>query len=135
MWYNMCNRCGGYFPHNKQTNKQTNKRKKRETNMKIKNLAFFGVMAAIMGVAGTARADTTTVIASQAYVDAKDELDEKTANKETATYAASTNKTSTTMYPSMATLKDAYDTLNTAISNVDVSDAVHDGIRDGRASG
>ncbi len=42
--------------------------------MKIKNLAFFGVMAAIMGVAGTARADTTTVIASQAYVDAKDAL-------------------------------------------------------------
>ena len=92
--------------------------------MKIKNLAFFGIMAAIMGVAGTARADTTTVIASQAYVDAKDALDEKTANKETATYAASTNKTSTTMYPSMATLKDAYDTLNTAISNVNLSDAV-----------
>lgn len=42
--------------------------------MKIKNLAFFGIMAAIMGVAGTARADTTTVIASQAYVDAKDAL-------------------------------------------------------------
>lgn len=42
--------------------------------MKIKNLAFFGVMAAIMGVANAARADATTVIASQAYVDAKDDL-------------------------------------------------------------
>ncbi len=92
--------------------------------MKIKNLAFFGIMAAIMGVAGTARADTTTVIASQAYVDAKDALDEKTANKETATYAASTNKESTTVYPSMKTLKDAYDTLHTEITNVDLSDTL-----------
>ncbi|MBQ7244925.1 MAG: hypothetical protein IJS34_00975 [Alphaproteobacteria bacterium] len=104
--------------------------------MKIKNLAFFGIMAAIMSVAGTARADTTTVIASQAYVDAKDALDEKTANKETATYALSTNKTSTTVYPSMATLKDAYDTLNTAISNIDVSTAVSDlDLADGEATG
>lgn len=59
------------FIHITQTNKQT---KERETNMKIKNLAFFGVMAAIMGVANAARADATTVIASQAYVDAKDDL-------------------------------------------------------------
>ena len=99
--------------------------------MKIKNIAFFGVMAAILSVGSAARADSTTVIASQAYVDAKDALDEKTTNKETATYAASTNKESTTVYPSMYTLKNAYDTLNTAIGNVDVSAAVYDGIRDG----
>jgi len=42
--------------------------------MKIKNLAFFGIMAAILGVESSARADTTTIIASQAYVDAKDDL-------------------------------------------------------------
>ena len=42
--------------------------------MKIKNLAFFGIMAAILGVNGAARADSTTIIASQAYVDAKDAL-------------------------------------------------------------
>lgn len=39
--------------------------------MKIKNLAFFGIMASILSVGGAHAADTkATVIASQAYVDA-----------------------------------------------------------------
>ena len=51
--------------------KQTKQTKERETNMKIKNFAFFGVMASILSIAGARADDTTMVIASQAYVDAK----------------------------------------------------------------
>lgn len=83
--------------------------------MKIKNLAFCGVMASILGLTGAYAADAT-IIASKAYVDARDNLKEDVGNKETATYANSTNKTSTTVYPSMATLTDAYTTLNNNIT-------------------
>lgn len=121
MWYNMDNSWGEnclilhhiIIHPNKQTkaNKQLNE---RETNMKIKNLAFCGVMASILGV-GAASADT--VIASKAYVDAQTAPKQLTSNIETVGYTSSTNQTSTTKYPSMATLKDAYDTLDTAISD------------------
>lgn len=127
MWYNMHNKGGrifritnDYSPH--QTNKQTNKQTKeqRENNMKLRNLAFFGVMASILGVNG-AYADTTdtaVVIASQAYVDAQNALDEKVADKEKVDYSAVTDKNSTTKYPSMKTL-------TTAINSVDLSDTLN----------
>ena len=83
--------------------------------MKIKNLAFFGVMASILGVGGAAYATDATIIASKAYVDARDNLKEDVSNKETATYANSTNKTSTTVYPSMHTLDSAISNLSSTI--------------------
>ncbi len=83
--------------------------------MKIRNLAFCGVMASILGVSGAYAAGDATIIASKAYVDARDNLKENVDNKETATYAASTNKTSTTVYPSMYTLDSAVSNLNTTI--------------------
>lgn len=64
--------------------------------MKIKNLAFFGVMAAIMGVANAARADATTVIASQAYVDAKDDLKQDLLNSSGANPNITKDDTGTT---------------------------------------
>ena len=121
-------KCGGYFPHDKQTNKQTNKQtKKRETNMKIKNLAFFGIMAAIMGVAGTARADTTTVIASQAYVDAKDDLKQDNAKRIQTTKSAydaleKSDDAKKEDYPSMYTLENSITAIgsdNFATKNLD----------------
>ncbi|MBP9999422.1 MAG: hypothetical protein KBT14_01860 [Proteobacteria bacterium] len=89
--------------------------------MKLRNLAFFGVMASILGING-AYADTTdpaVIIASQAYVDAQNALDEKVVNKEAANYTTlnDTVKGSTTKYPSM-------NTLTTAINSVDLSGAV-----------
>ena len=94
------------YTHDIQTTKQT---KERETNMKIKNLAFFGVMASILGVGG-AYADNTTVIASKSYVDNKVATKEATANKETG----NTLTDSTTLYPSSHTVK-------AAINAIDVS--------------
>ena len=55
-----------YIPPNKQTKEQ------RETNMKIRNLAFCGVMASILSGWGALAADGDTIIASKAYVDAMD---------------------------------------------------------------
>ncbi len=95
--------------------------------MKIKNLAFFGIMAAIMGIAGTARADTTTVIASQAYVDAKDALKQDNAKRIQTTKSAydGLNKTADEKkedYPSMFTLEDSITEIgsdNFATKNLD----------------
>ena len=69
-------------------------------------------MAAIMGVAGTARADTTTIIASQAYVDAKDALKQDNAKRIQTTKSAynALNRTADQKkedYPSMYTLEDS----------------------------
>ena len=70
---------------NKQTNKQTKEQK--ESNMKIKNIAFFGVMASILTVAGANATIATNVtkIASQQYVDAKDAATLSTAQTYTDT--------------------------------------------------
>ncbi len=77
--------------------------------MKIKNLAFYGVMAAILGSVGTARADDSTIIASKGYVDA---YAQKQSDRVKATWAASTaDHTSTDKYPSMKTLNDAITTV------------------------
>lgn len=74
--------------------------------MKIKNLAFYGVMAAILGSVGTARADDSTIIASKGYVDA---YAQKQADRYQGTWsgASSAQKASTDLYPSMHTLEDA----------------------------
>ena len=91
--------------------------------MKIKNLAFYGVMAAILGSVGTARADgaaDSTIIASKGYVDA---YAQKQADRVTKTWddptLTSTDKTSETLYPSMKTL-------NAAITNVTNNQAQSD---------
>ncbi len=91
--------------------------------MKIKNLAFFGIMAAILGVNGAARADSTTIIASQAYVDAKDALkqDQDKRYENTLTTYNGLNKTDDQQkedYPSMYTLKQAITTASSDASNM-----------------
>ena len=86
--------------------------------MKIKNLAFYGVMAAILGSVGTARADDSTIIASKGYVDA---YAQKQADRVTSTWAATSadDKTSTAKYPSMATLNNALTTVEGNIQSVE----------------
>ncbi len=75
--------------------------------MKIRNLAFCGVMASILGTGGAYAADAT-IIASKAYVDARDNTKQDTANIVTGTWANSTaDHNSTTKYPSMNTLGSA----------------------------
>lgn len=123
--------------------------------MKLRNLAFFGVMASILGVNG-AYADTATVIASQAYVDAhKNDTDvhvttAKKANWDSAysdtSGAATTNalaETDDTKLTKVSSIKDMLTTsvgatgvdtkvptekaVRAAIAAVDVSGAVDDG--------
>ncbi len=86
--------------------KQT--KEQRENNMKIKNLAFCGVMASILGMGGAYAADAT-IIASKAYVDARDNTKQDNSDRITTTWAAAsaTDQDSTTKYPSMKTLGSA----------------------------
>jgi hypothetical protein len=56
-----------YFSHTTTNNKQT---KTKEEKMKLKNLAFFGVMASILSVA-SAQAENENYIASKGYVDSR----------------------------------------------------------------
>jgi hypothetical protein len=92
--------------------------------MKVRNIAFFGVMASILGV-GYANADTpATVIASKAYADTK----EATANKKalgSATWSTITDKDSDVKFPTMKVLDSAItNAVNTAVSGVDISGKV-----------
>ncbi len=94
--------------------------------MKIRNLAFCGVMASILGVSGAYAANDATIIASKAYVDAKDSLKQDEANRYqigNGTWANVSNddKSSDVKYPSMKTLNAAIDgtlTSQTESSNV-----------------
>lgn len=98
--------------------KQTNKQKQRENNMKIRNLAFCGVMASILGVSG-AYATDATIIASKAYVDARDNTKQDNADRVTTTWDAAVTAgvdNSEVKYPSMKTLKDVKDGLEDSIS-------------------
>lgn len=76
--------------------------------MKIRNLAFCGVMASILGVSG-AYATDATIIASKAYVDARDNTKQDTANIVTTEWANTDAniKSSDARYPSMKTLQTA----------------------------
>lgn len=90
--------------------------------MKIKNLAFYGVMAAILGSVGTARADDSTIIASKGYVDA---YAQKQSDRYQGTWsgATTTQKSSTDLYPSMHTLEDAVGNgVTGAINNLDLAE-------------
>lgn len=82
----ICVTNGGIFLKNKLLKKttQTNNKqtKTKETNMKVKNIAFFGIMAAILGVGG-AYAANDTIIASKGYVDAKTAGKQNTLNNGT----------------------------------------------------
>ena len=124
-WYNMNNSWGDYHRHEyfpEQTNNQQTTNERKGTNMKIKNLAFYGVMAAILGSVGTASADgatDSTIIASKGYVDA---YAQKQSDRVETTWAASTaDHTSTTKYPSMNTLNDALTTVEGNIQSVDTN--------------
>lgn len=89
--------------------------------MKIKNLAFFGIMAAILGVNGAARADSTTIIASQAYVDAKDALKQDQNRRIQTAYSAYSQSDTDEQkkdYPSMYTLEEAIATASSDASNM-----------------
>jgi len=97
--------------------------------MKIHNIAVAGIFVTIFGLIDTAHADTTTTIASQAYVDAKDDLKENTGNKYdigNGTYAslAAAHKDSPTEFPTMNTLKKAVESVDTSgsVMNTDASD-------------
>lgn len=97
--------------------------------MKIRNLAFCGVMASILGVSG-AYATDATIIASKAYVDARDNTKQDTANIVTETWANSTaDHSSPTKYPSMKTLESAVGAGTSALDgqNADSSTGVSAG--------
>ena len=113
-----------YIPPNKQTKEQ------RETNMKIRNLAFCGVMASILTGWGALAADGDTVIASKAYVDAMDATKQNNNDRVTETWANSTtDHDSTTKYPSMYTLNSAVGAGTSALdgNNADSSDGTSAG--------
>ena len=83
--------------------------------MKIRNLAFCGVMASILTGWG---ASADTIIASKAYVDARDATKQNSADRVEDTWANSTaDHSSTTKYPSMNTLDTAISGLNTSIGS------------------
>jgi len=88
--------------------------------MKVKNIAFFGIMAAILGVGGAyAATDTDTVIASKGYVDAKT-ASKQDHNRRFEDKLSNYNQNDATAkkdYPSMYTLKDAVDG---ALTNITV---------------
>ena len=92
--------------------------------MKIKNLAFYGVMAAILGSVGTARADgatDSTIIASKGYVDAYAQKQSDRVQQVYSTYTADANNTEAKKkadYPSMYTLEQA-------INGVDLSSTLN----------
>ncbi len=76
--------------------------------MKIRNLAFCGVMASILSGWGALAADGDTIIASKAYVDAMDATKQDKNDRVTETWANSTtDHNSQTKYPSMYTLNSA----------------------------
>lgn len=84
--------------------------------MKVRNIAFFGVMASILGV-GYANADTpATVIASKAYADTK----EASANKANATtkaqWEAITDRT--TKFPTVRAVDAALSDLSSTVSGI-----------------
>jgi len=124
----MGNRLGGFsqktyinkFGKNRPSKQQTNERTK-ETNMKVKNFAFFGIMASILAVSGAYAADGT-IIASKGYVDAQVSPKETASNRVTATWANSTDDHgSTTKYPSMATLNSAIPDTSNFLTSSDLS--------------
>ena len=124
----MGNRLGGFsqktytniFGKNHPSKQQTNERTK-ETNMKVKNFAFFGIMASILAVSGAYAADGT-IIASKGYVDAQVSPKETATNRVTATWANSTaDHNSTTKYPSMATLNSAIPDTTGFLTSSDLS--------------
>ena len=87
--------------------------------MKIKNLAFCGVMASILGLTGAYAADAT-IIASKAYVDARDNLKQDEDKRVTTTLStynqtSHTNEQKQADYPSMYTLDTAVSNLSTTI--------------------
>ncbi len=102
--------------------------------MKIKNLAFCGVMASILGLTGAYAADAT-IIASKAYVDARDNLKQDEDNRiqtSQADYEATTGLTDAQRkldYPSMFTLKAAVGAGTSALDgqNADSSTGVSAG--------
>ena len=88
--------------------------------MKIRNLAFCGVMASILGVSGAYAAGDATIIASKAYVDARDNL-KQNEDKRVTTTLSTYNQTQHSDaqkqadYPSMYTLDTAVSNLSTTI--------------------
>jgi len=88
--------------------------------MKIRNLAFCGVMASILGMGGAYAATDATIIASKAYVDARDNTKQDNSDRFTGTWTQAETAgvdNSTTQYPSMNTLKTVKDGLETSITN------------------
>ncbi|MBQ9539953.1 MAG: hypothetical protein IJU89_00825, partial [Alphaproteobacteria bacterium] len=106
--------------------------------MKIRNLAFCGVMASILGMGG-AYATDATIIASKAYVDARDNTKQDTANIVTTEWANTDAniKTSTTRYPSMNTLQTAVGAGTSALDgqNADSSTGLTAGTVDASKAG
>ena len=82
--------------------------------MRKSHIAIAGILVSVLGFANTAWADTATVIASQAYVDAK----VGTKLNASALNAGTLSTTSTTTVPSEKTVNDA---ITSAVSNIDTS--------------
>ncbi len=106
--------------------------------MKIRNLAFCGVMASILGMGG-AYATDATIIASKAYVDARDNTKQDTANIVTTEWANTENniKSSDARYPSMKTLQTAVGAGTSALDgqNADSSTGLTAGTVDANKAG
>ena len=86
----------------------------KEREMKRNHIAIAGILASVLVTMDAAWADTGTVIASQAYVDAK----VGTKLNSSALNAGTLSTTSTTTVPSEKTVNDA---ITSAVSNIDVS--------------
>lgn len=86
----------------------------KEREMKRNHIAIAGILASVLVTMDAAWADTGTVIASQAYVDAK----VGTKLNSSALNAGTLSTTSTTTVPSEKTVSDA---ITSAVSNIDVS--------------
>ncbi len=103
--------------------------------MKIRNLAFCGVMASILGMGGAYAATDATIIASKAYVDARDNTKQDKDNRVQTTqadYEATSGLTDAQRkldYPSMFTLKAAVGAGTSALDglNADSSTGVSAG--------
>jgi hypothetical protein len=82
--------------------------------MRKSHIAIAGILVSVLGFANTAWADTATVIASQAYVDAK----VGTKLNASALNAGTLSATSTTTVPSEKTVNDA---ITSAVAGIDTS--------------
>lgn len=104
--------------------------------MKIRNLAFCGVMASILGVSGAYAAGDATIIASKAYVDARDNAKQDKDDRFTGTWTEAETANvddSTVKYPSMKTLKNVKDGLESSISTNVTNNAYTDNALDATA--